>query len=263
MAFTRWRRFLPDIWSLPFPAPSLRWLPAKANFVSRIKFCAARVLCTSRSPRRPHFLGRIFRQCAARRSSHLCLDRSWRDLERRLHISPGAIRHVHNIVYDQWQNCLWVLTGDNGPECRILRASCDFSAVDTVLSGNQQARAVALVPTSEGLYFSSDTPFETNHVYFLDRQGKLSERAVLSSSSIYGCSVGDAIFFSTMVEPSAVNLGRSVKVYGSDDGQGWRDLVRWEKDWPDGNISVRKRSTAGWAEYQRHAGDKHRRGRAC
>src|SRR5947209_3961439 len=62
-----------------------------------------------------------------------------------------AIRHVHNIVYDQWEHCLWVLTGDDGPECRILRASCDFRQVDTVISGNQQARAVALVPTKDAV----------------------------------------------------------------------------------------------------------------
>src|SRR5438128_11979299 len=73
----------------------------------------------------------------------------------------GAIRHVHNIVYDEWQDCLWVLTGDNGAECQILRASCDFKHVYAVASGKQQARAVALVPTREALYFSSDTPFET------------------------------------------------------------------------------------------------------
>ena len=38
----------------------------------------------------------------------------------------GAIRHVHNIVHDPWGDCLWVLTGDYGDECRILRATCDF-----------------------------------------------------------------------------------------------------------------------------------------
>ena len=64
-------------------------------------------------------------------------------------------------------------------ECRILRASCDFSNVEIVLSGNQQARAVALVPTPEGLYFSSDTPLESNHVYRLDRRGALTELAAL------------------------------------------------------------------------------------
>jgi hypothetical protein len=147
----------------------------------------------------------------------------------------GAIRHVHNIVYDQWQNCLWVLTGDAGSECRILRASCDLTTVNAVLCGNQQARAVALVPTPDGVYFSSDTPFEANHVYFLDRSGKLTDLATLSSSSIYGCRVGDAIFFSTMVEPSTVNLGRSVKLYGTRDGQHWQCLMQWQKDgWPIG-----------------------------
>lgn len=142
----------------------------------------------------------------------------------------GAIRHVHNIVYDQWENCMWVLTGDDGPECRILRVSCDFTTVDAVLSGNQQARAVGLVPTAEGLYFSSDTPFEANHVYFLDRGGKLTELATLSGSSIYGCRVGKAIFFSTMVEPSAVNVERTVNLYGSRNGFGWQHLLQWGKD---------------------------------
>lgn len=147
----------------------------------------------------------------------------------------GAIRHVHNIVYDRWENCLWILTGDVGSECRILRASCDLKNVDVVLSGNQQARAVALVPARDGLYFSSDTPLEANHIYHFDRRGSLTELAALGSSSIYGCRVGEAMFFSTMVEPSAVNLERSACVYGSPDGSQWQTLLAWKKDrWPMG-----------------------------
>jgi hypothetical protein len=142
----------------------------------------------------------------------------------------GAVRHVHNIVYDEWANCLWVLTGDNGSECRILRVSCDFKNVDVLLSGNQQARAVALVPTPDGLYFSSDTPLEPNHIYRLDRRGNLTELAPLSSSSIYGCRAGSGIFFSTMIEPSSANPDRNVRLYGSLDGSQWRDLMQWKKD---------------------------------
>jgi hypothetical protein len=142
----------------------------------------------------------------------------------------GAVRHVHNIVYDEWANCLWVLTGDNGSECRILRVSCDFKNVDVLLSGNQQARAVALVPTPDGLYFSSDTPLEPNHIYRLDRRGNLTELAPLSSSSIYGCRAGSGIFFSTMIEPSPANPDRNVRLYGSLDGSQWRDLMQWKKD---------------------------------
>jgi hypothetical protein len=145
----------------------------------------------------------------------------------------GAIRHVHNIVYDEWGKCLWVLTGDNGSECRILRAACDFRTVDVVLSGQQQARAVALVPTPNGLYFSSDTPLESNHIYCLDRAGNLSQVASLSTSSIYGCRAGSGIFFSTMVEPSGINLDTKVRLYGSVGGSQWQDLMQWKKDfWP-------------------------------
>jgi hypothetical protein len=145
----------------------------------------------------------------------------------------GSIRHVHNIVYDPWENCLWVSTGDNGAECRVLRASCDFRNVEVVLSGHQQARAVALVPTADGLYFSSDTPLESNYVYCLDRRGNLAKLGRLNSSSIHGCQAGDAIFFSTMVEPSEVNRERSVYVYGTLDGQQWQRLLAWNKDrWP-------------------------------
>jgi hypothetical protein len=147
----------------------------------------------------------------------------------------GAIRQVHNIVYDEWEACLWILTGDDGMECRILRASCDLKEVEVVLSGNQQARAVAAVPRKDGLYFASHTPSETNHVYRLDRQGNLTKPAALTSSSIYGCGVGDSIFFSTLAEPSAINAETRVCLFGSPDGQQWQRVLEWKKDsWPMG-----------------------------
>jgi hypothetical protein len=149
----------------------------------------------------------------------------------------GAIRHVHNIVHDPWQDCLWILTGDYGDECRVLRASYDMSRIDVVLKGNQQARAVAAVPTANGIYFSTDTPLESNFIYLLDRKGTLSQVASINSSSIYGCRVGNHVFFCTMVEPSKVNHDPTVRVYGKDleTQEPWQSLLSWEKDaWPMG-----------------------------
>lgn len=149
----------------------------------------------------------------------------------------GAIRHIHNIVHDPWGNCLWILTGDYGDECRILRAPCDLSRIEVVLQGKQQARAVAAIPTENALYFSSDTPLESNYIYRLDRRGSLSQLVTISSSSIYGCRVGSHVFFSTMVEPSEVNRDRSVRIYGADvtNGEPWQPLLAWQKDiWPMG-----------------------------
>jgi hypothetical protein len=144
----------------------------------------------------------------------------------------GAIRHIHNIVHDPWGNCLWILTGDYGDECRILRASCDLRNVEIVTKGNQQARAVAAVPTEDALYFSSDTPLESNHIYRLDRRGDLTQIAAISSSSIYGSRVSSHVFFSTMVEPSDVNADRNVRVYGAEakSVESWKPLLAWKKD---------------------------------
>jgi hypothetical protein len=146
-----------------------------------------------------------------------------------------AIRHIHNIVHDPWQECLWVLTGDYGDECRILRASYDFTSAEVVLQGKQQARAVAAVPTEDGLYFASDTPLEQNFIYRLERGGTLSCLAPVSGSSIYGCRVGSQVFFSTMVEPSEINRDLMVRIYGAHAKypQRWDPLLSWRKDrWP-------------------------------
>jgi hypothetical protein len=146
----------------------------------------------------------------------------------------SAIRHIHNIVHDPWANCLWILTGDYGNECRILRADYDFTQVEAIVQGNQQARTAALIPTEKALYFSSDTPLETNYIYRLDRQGAISQLASISNSSIYGCRVRDRIFFSTMVEPSEANPDQYVRIYTSDKiAREWHPLLAWKKDrWP-------------------------------
>jgi hypothetical protein len=150
----------------------------------------------------------------------------------------GSIRHVHNIVYDPWADCLWILTGDSGAECKVMRASSDLRSVETILVGNQQARAVALLPTKGALYLSTDTPSEKNHVYRFHRTGDVERVGDLASSSIFGCRVScqdgnsdrEAMFFSTMVEPSTENLSREVQLVGSGDGEIWPVLARWEKD---------------------------------
>ena len=142
----------------------------------------------------------------------------------------GAIRHVHNIVYDRWADCLWILTGDDGAECTVLRASCDLRTVEPVLSGNQRARAVAAIPREDALYLSTDTPSEQNYVLRLERSGRVETVAELTSSSIFGCRVADNLFFTTMVEPSPVNSTTEVQLAGSADGRNWQVLARWRKD---------------------------------
>jgi hypothetical protein len=178
-----------------------------------------------------------------RKEAHIYIsDDRGRDWQIAYTFPAGSIRHVHDIIYDRWGDCLWILTGDDGGECRILRADCDLRSIEVILAGNQQARAVAGIPTQNGFYFSTDTPLEKNHVYRLDRAGNVKRIGDLASSSIFGCRVNckvvcklgsdveEALFFSTMVEPSTVNTCREVQVVASKGGTDWQILARWEKD---------------------------------
>lgn len=143
---------------------------------------------------------------------------------------PRAIRHIHNIVYDRHADCLWILTGDEGPECKILRADRGLKSLEVVLEGNQQARAVAAIPTEDGVYLSTDTPYEQNKIFRLTRTGRVEAVADLPSSSIFGCQTAHALFFTTMVEPSGVNRTQEVRIFGSSNRASWQALARWEKD---------------------------------
>lgn len=146
---------------------------------------------------------------------------------------PGSIRHVHSITYDPYGECLWVLTGDEGRECRILRAAQDWSTVTTVIAGDQQARAVSLVPLPEAVYFATDTPMEQNFIYRLRREGHLERLAPIACSSFWSCRVGRVVFFSTTVEPSEVNRDVCSTLYGSADMEHWAACLRWQRDaWP-------------------------------
>ncbi len=224
--------------SPPFPEPSSRSVPARPNFGRTHSILrGTRPLHITAVPDGTIYWGEYFDN-SARDEVHIYASTDAGATWSVAYTFPkGAIRHIHNIVHDPWGDCLWVLTGDYGDECRILRAACDFSRVEAVLQGQQQTRAVAAIPTEDGLYFSSDTPLEHNYIYRLDRQESLLQVAPISSSSIYGCRVGSRVFFSTMVEPSEVNRDRHVRLYGGTGGsaQDWHLLRAWQKDrWPMG-----------------------------
>jgi len=148
--------------------------------------------------------------------------------------SPGRIRHVHGILCDPYDHKIWVTTGDSNQESGIWVTDDQFQTLAQVAGGGQQIRAVQLLFTQRHVYFGSDTPLETNHIYRLDKHtGKIEMLQAVASSVFWGCKVGDALFFSTAVEPSQVNTCRDACIWGSKDGEHWQCLARFRKDrWP-------------------------------
>jgi hypothetical protein len=146
-----------------------------------------------------------------------------------------GVRHIHGIFHDPYSNAFWVTTGDDDSEAAIWRTDDNFAGMTKIVGGSQQHRAVQLLFSADYVYFGSDTPEETNHLYRLARGARRIERLTAVGGSVfYGCKVADQLFFSTAVEPSAVNNGVGhAELWHCSDGANWRKLGAFKKDrWP-------------------------------
>lgn len=162
----------------------------------------------------------------------------------------GEVQHIHQIKYDQFRNCYWILTGDSDSESAIWKVSPDFISVEAVFRGKQKYRSCYLMPTDEGLYYATDTPLEENWIYFAEQQGdnflEPKKYFKLAGPCIYGKSLDNQNFImATSVEPDPTlptyryyvtkKLGAGVRdrrctlVYGNPD-IGFSEVASFEKD---------------------------------
>ena len=150
----------------------------------------------------------------------------------------GSIRHIHAVQFDPFSGKVWVATGDRDPECIIgyFEGSPDSPQLLTVASGSQMARAVSLIFTSEHVYWGSDagkdTAINANLMYRWSRKNRQIERLAPVGAPVYYSTTDDQgrLFVSTVVEGSPSESDSFARVWMSEDGTNWQEIVRWEKD---------------------------------
>lgn len=128
------------------------------------------------------------------------VNNQWREA---LSLPAGTLYHIHAIVPDYNNDCLYILTGDSDKESAILKVTDNFKTVIPVLQGSQQYRACVAFPYKDGLIYATDTPREVNHVYYAypNNEGWAIEPVCeLPGPCIYGHCQYDAYYFATSVE---------------------------------------------------------------
>lgn len=145
---------------------------------------------------------------------------------------PGAIRHVHGISYDRWEDCFWICTGDYEDENRLIRTTTDFRNLQIVSRGGQLNRFYSIQVGEHQLLTATDTPLEQNFVCTVAKQsGTIEAVARIENSSFYGCTVNGYAFVSTNAEPTVVNDADASHVWaGRVEGGGWRRVLSFPVD---------------------------------
>ncbi len=171
---------------------------------------------------------------------------------KRYTFSAGTVQHIHQICYDEFRDFFWVLTGDKDHECVIWKMDKSFSKAEPVFEGKQKYRSCFIMPSENGIAYSTDTPLETNWVYYSEekKDGSWTEpREVfeMPGPCIYGRKLKDGRYLmATSVEPDASlptlryyltsKLGKGVQdrnsyiICGKPEGS-FEKIACYKKDW--------------------------------
>lgn len=131
----------------------------------------------------------------------------WRRLNGKWEVAfsfpAGSIYHIHGIVPDYHNHCIYILTGDSDNESAIWKCTEDFKKVIPILIGSQQYRSCVAFPYKEGVLYATDTARETNHLYYAhpsDGKWKIEPVSEIPGPCIFGAEVDGAYYFATSVE---------------------------------------------------------------
>lgn len=126
----------------------------------------------------------------------------------------NLINHIHNLVCDEYRNCVWILAGDFGNGAAIFKATDGFKKVERIVFGSQIYRSCVAFPIKEGLLYATDSQFCQNSIRLLTVQsGKWDSKVLyhINGSCIYGTMINNDYYFSTAVE--AINSGNILRKY--------------------------------------------------
>ncbi len=144
---------------------------------------------------------------------------------------PKYCRHVHGVYYDQYGDCLWCVTGDQGNECRILRTFDGFNSVEVVGEGDESWRCVSLVFTPQNIYYGSDAEFSQNFLYKVDREtGERTKLDEIDGPVYYSRAVDGDLFFGVTAELCPSQRGKEASLWWLRDGESACRVAASDKD---------------------------------
>ena len=136
----------------------------------------------------------------------------------------GEINHVHGLFPDEFNECVYILTGDFNKGACIWMANNNFKYVERYLENDQTSRACWLVVTKNHNYFATDTPLQINYLCSFKNNSpdpiinKLFP--IVGSSIYYSENTNRFISFSTTVEPTPNTKHKFLNYFSTQRGEG-------------------------------------------
>ena len=151
----------------------------------------------------------------------------------------GDVRHIHFIKWDEYEQCLWMGTGDYGEgdkECRLYKSIDNGDTWELKGQGSQDWRAIGLCFTKDYVVWGTDAGScpDTVHLVRMDRKTYQLEVVEDFEGPCHGCASykNGRAFFSTGVEGGENEKDRFARLKEYVEGN-TEERLRLKKDiWP-------------------------------
>jgi hypothetical protein len=155
---------------------------------------------------------------------------TWQEIYRFL---PGEIKHVHSIQWDIYEKKLWICTGDQDGECKIILADPNFNHLEVLGDGSQKWRTCHIIFEKNYVVWGMDSQLTDCYMIKLNRENRSLEFLSKVSGPVwYGRRWSKGRYLvTTSVEPGINCLDRKSKVYVSSDLHNWTVLWSFDKDY--------------------------------
>ena len=109
----------------------------------------------------------------------------------------------------------------------MLRTRDGFESVEVVGEGDESWRCVSVVFTERAIYYATDSEFQRNRIYRLDRiSGERREIGEIDGPVYVGKAVGPDVFFCVTAELCPSQIGRSATLWHVDEKDALRPVLR-------------------------------------
>lgn len=145
--------------------------------------------------------------------------------------ADGKINHIHGLFVDPYSDRVWVATGDDDCACIFGYTEDGFKNFVPLYEGSQKYRVCVPMFREHDIIYATDSQYEQNYIRSINRKtGETRNLQPIQGSGIYSAQIAQKMLVSTTVEPSAVNKDNSAHLWYSEDGEKWREIVAYKKD---------------------------------
>lgn len=150
--------------------------------------------------------------------------------------NPNEIRHIHALLWDEYEKKIWVFTGDFNPEPQVFKADIAFEKIERVGGGTQEWRSCHALFSEKCVDWIMDSPLEeVHHIRFHRENGEIEIGQSFDGPVWYAREYRGVAYAASVQEKGPSHKDKKLHLYKSKDLTKWTEIASFNHDgWPKG-----------------------------